>query len=112
MHFDEETWNDHKDLCLLLSCLSSLCVRNEYCQFIIDSGALPTIFKLLMNPDQKKETVKECLKLLKVLSGNDNVKKEVAASGGIVTIINAVFTHMVSILEEYPIINLLTKLLF
>jgi len=48
-----------------------------------------------MNPDQKKEVVKECLKLTKVLSGNDNVKREVAASGGIVTIINAVFRHMV-----------------
>lgn len=84
----------HKDLALLLSCMSSLCVRNEYCQFVVDGGALQTIFKLLMNPDQKREVVKECLQLIKILAGNDNVKRDVANSGGIVTIINAINTYM------------------
>jgi len=75
--------------------MSSLCVRNEYCQFVVEGGALPTVFKLLLNPDQKKEIVKESLKLIKVLAGNDNVKRDVSNSGGIVTIINSVNKHMV-----------------
>ncbi len=44
---------------------------------------------------QKSEVVKECLKLLKVLAGNDNVKRDIAATQGIVTIINSVNKHLV-----------------
>ncbi len=41
-----------KDLVLLLSAMSSLCVRNEYCQAVVDGGSLSRIFLLLINPDQ------------------------------------------------------------
>ena len=41
--------------------------------------------------------VKESLNVLKVLAGNDNVKRDIAASQGIETIINSVNKHMVSI---------------
>ncbi len=41
-----------KELVLLLSAMSSLCVRNEYCQAVVDGGSLSRIFMLLINPDQ------------------------------------------------------------
>lgn len=43
-----------KDTVLLMSCLSNLCVRNEYCQAVVDNAGLTTIFTLLIDPDQVK----------------------------------------------------------
>ncbi len=40
------------DLTLILSCLSSLTVRNEYCQAVVDEGGLTLLLGLLLMPDQ------------------------------------------------------------
>lgn len=54
---------------------------------------------------QKREVVKECLNLLKVLAGNDNVKRDIAASNGIETIINAISKHVVCLYLKTKILN-------
>ena len=81
---------------LYLSCLSSLTVRNEYCQAVVDDGGLKCMLDLLVNPDQNKNVVKEALRLIKTLAGNDNVKKDIQNSQGISIIINAMTKHIVS----------------
>jgi hypothetical protein len=48
--------------------------------------------------------VKESLNVLKVLAGNDNVKRDIAASQGIETIINSVNKHMVSLFHRGSIV--------
>jgi len=53
--------------------------------------------------------VKECLTLLKVLAGNDNVKRDIAASNGIETIINSINKHIVSTFSNKEILFTLNK---
>ena len=86
---------DPKDLALLLSCTSSLAVRNEYCQAIVDDGGLQAILDLLVEPDQKTNIVIELLKLLKALAGNDNVKKDIRSTKGVGVVLNSISKHMV-----------------
>eukprot|EP00094_Tigriopus_californicus_P011390 TCALIF_10995-PA protein Name:"Similar to Armc6 Armadillo repeat-containing protein 6 (Mus musculus)" AED:0.06 eAED:0.06 QI:0/0.8/0.66/0.83/0.6/0.66/6/268/445 len=78
-----------KELPLILSCLSSLCVRNEYCQAVAADGGLKVLLELLVDPDQTKDVVGEVLKLIKALAGNDNVKRDILKLDGIRVIVNS-----------------------
>ena len=86
------------NLKLLLSCLSSLSVRNEYCEQVVkEHDILKSILDLLLEPTkQPKGVVMESLRLLKTLAGNDNVKKDIATSQGIPIINNAILSYMSS----------------
>ncbi len=71
-------------------------MRNEYCQTVaIEEEGLKSLLSLLLNPDQSKAVVRESLRLIKTLAGNDNVKKEIQSSGGISVVINSVTKNMV-----------------
>ena len=85
------------NLKLLLSCLSSLTVRNEYCQAVVkEHDGLKCMLDLLMDSNKhNKGIVTESLKLLKTLAGNDNVKKEIGESNGIHIIISAINDYVV-----------------
>lgn len=85
-----------QDRALLLSALSSVTVRNEYCQTVVDEGGLKCVLVLLLEPAQSKEVVAQSLKLVKTLAGNDNVKKYIAESEGIPIIVSAITNNMVS----------------
>jgi len=86
------------NLKLLLSCLSSLTVRNEYCQAVVkEHDGLKCMLDLLMDSNKhNKGIVTESLKLLKTLAGNDNVKKEIGESNGIHIIISAINDYVSS----------------
>ena len=84
------------DLQLFLSCLSSLCVRNEYCSQLSSSGGTQAVSALLLDPDTPRPVVGEALRLLKALCGNDDVKRDVGQMGGAEIVVNAVGRHMVS----------------
>ena len=84
------------EVSLYLSCLSSLTVRNEYCQLVSDKKGLKLLFELLVNPDQKSQVVKETLLLLKAVAGNDNVKNDIRVSKGIGIIVDAIMKNIVS----------------
>lgn len=83
----------------LLSCLSSLTVRNEYCQAVVEEhDGLKCILDLLLDSNkQNKGIVSESLKLLKTLAGNDNVKRQIGESNGIYIIISAISNYLVRI---------------
>jgi len=65
--------------------LASLCLRNEYCQEVVDEGGLKAIVDILELGETNKqaEVITRALVLLKVLAGNDQVKTEVGRSGGL-----------------------------
>jgi len=67
--------------CLLA--LASLCLRNEYCQEVVDEGGLQAILDILGDENKQAEVITRALVLLKVLAGNDQVKTEVGRSGGL-----------------------------
>eukprot|EP00088_Acartia_fossae_P031800 TRINITY_DN3260_c0_g1_i1.p1 TRINITY_DN3260_c0_g1~~TRINITY_DN3260_c0_g1_i1.p1 ORF type:complete len:461 (-),score=117.10 TRINITY_DN3260_c0_g1_i1:475-1827(-) len=85
---------DEEILCLTLSALASLSVRNEYCQQVVDEGGLQFIHDILLNHRSRVELVTRCLVLIKVLAGNDTVKSEVAKGGGIPLILAAIEQHV------------------
>jgi len=85
---------DEELLCLALSTLASLSVRNEYCQEVVDEGGLQFIHDILMNHRSKLDLVTRCLVLLKVLAGNDKVKSDVAKGGGIPLVLAAIEEHI------------------
>ncbi|XP_023322074.1 armadillo repeat-containing protein 6 [Eurytemora carolleeae] len=85
---------DKELLCLTLSALASLAVRNEYCQEIVDGGGLKFIHDILLNHRSEAELVTRSLVLLKVLAGNDNVKSDIAKGGGIPLIMASIEDHM------------------
>ena len=80
---------------LLLSVLGSLTVRNEYCQAVVDQGMLKAILDLLAKEGQDRNIIKESLKLLKVLAGNDNVKQEIASLNGFAPVLNSILNNLV-----------------
>ena len=84
-----------QELALLLSCLSSLTVRNEYCQLVSDIG-LQQVFHLLLQPEQNNNVLKEVLSVLKTLAGNDNVKKDICISQKLPAVIATLSSHLVS----------------
>jgi len=78
------TQKENKDIagpCLLG--LASLCLRNEYCQEVVDEGGLKAILDILEEDNKQAEVITRALVLLKVLAGNDQVKTEVGRSGGL-----------------------------
>ncbi|CAB4056631.1 unnamed protein product [Lepeophtheirus salmonis] len=79
-----------KDISLLLCCLSSLSVRNEYCKKVADDGGLNIILKVLVDPDQDKNVIKESLKLVETLAENDDVKRDIGKTEGIPFIVNSI----------------------
>lgn len=82
------------EMALYLSCLSSLSVRNEYCQLVSEKNGLTILFELLVDPDQKPQIIKESLILLKTVAGNDNVKNDIRASKGIGIIVDAILKNL------------------
>ena len=97
---------------MFLSCLSSLSVRNEYCQQASDKNGLKLVLELLVDPDQNPKIVKESLLLLSTLAGNDNVKNDIRAIGCIGIIVDAVLKNIVSIFIEIFIKKLQILLIF
>jgi len=86
--------DDEEILCLSVSTLACLSVRNEYCQEVVDEGGLQFIHDILMNHRNKVDLVTRCLVLVKVLAGNDIVKSEVAKGGGIPLIMAGIEDHI------------------
>ena len=60
----------------------------------MNDGALRCILDLLVEPEQSKDVIRDSLKLVKTLAGNDNVKRDVAESNGIPIVVKAMAAHI------------------
>lgn len=96
----KENVESPSNLKLLLSCLSSLSVRNEYCQSVVkEHDGLKCILDILVDANKHtKGVVTESLRLLKTLAGNDDVKREIGESNGIYIVIDAINKNIASAL--------------
>lgn len=69
----------------ILLTISSLLVRNEYCQTVADAGGVSCILKALSfeyeNQTENIKVARESMKVLKSLAGNDTVKIEIIKQG-------------------------------
>ena len=97
------------EMALYLSCLSSLSVRNEYCQLVSEKNGLTILFELLVDPDQKPQIIKESLILLKTVAGNDNVKNDIRASKGIGIIVDAILKNLVRYFKYFKSFGVKTR---
>jgi len=73
--------------------LSRLSVRNEFCQEIMDLGALEMLLDALQKNETHQMITKHVLGLIKTIAGNDDVKIAVAKRGGIELILAAMSKH-------------------
>ncbi|XP_063238491.1 armadillo repeat-containing protein 6 homolog [Bacillus rossius redtenbacheri] len=85
---DAETLNE------LLMTLSALIVRNEFCGMFKDAGGLQLIKGIMEKQLQDKDLMQQCLKLLKVLAGNDDVKAAITSAGAAPLIVLAMNEHL------------------
>ncbi|XP_027212248.2 armadillo repeat-containing protein 6 [Penaeus vannamei] len=77
----------------LLSTVSKLCVRAEYCQEAVDHGALVVINDVLVSFPDHAALNKQAITFLKTLVGNDKVKAEAMKTGSPQLIIAALAKH-------------------
>ncbi|XP_075467259.1 armadillo repeat-containing protein 6 [Ascaphus truei] len=80
----------------LCATLSRLCVRNEFCQDVVDLGGLNFMVALLADCIDHQELVKQVLSAMRALAGNDDVKDAIANSGGTDLIVLAITRHLSS----------------
>lgn len=76
------TFKDNPDLVAeLMLTIASLTVRNEYCQTIADAGGLTHLMDAMVEFQDSTKVIRESLKLLKALAGNDAVKVDIIKRG-------------------------------
>lgn len=80
---DEELIND------LLLTISAIVVRNEFCTDVEDAGGLDFVLNALNDFMHNQKIIRHCLRLLKVLAGNDVCKAHIIQKGGAPIITNA-----------------------
>ncbi|XP_063770612.1 armadillo repeat-containing protein 6 [Pseudophryne corroboree] len=78
----------------LCATISRLCVRNEFCQDVVDLGGLNFMVALLADCIDHQELVKQVLSALRAIAGNDDVKDAIVNSGGTDLIILAMNRHI------------------
>ncbi|XP_026132524.1 armadillo repeat-containing protein 6-like [Carassius auratus] len=78
----------------LCGTLSRLAVRDEFCQDIVDLGGLRFMITLLADSLDRPELVKQVLRALKAIAGNDDVKDAIVNGGGAELIVMAMNRHM------------------
>jgi len=76
------TFKDNCDLLAeLMLTIASLTVRNEFCQVIAEAGGLTLIMDAMVEFQDSPKVIRESLKILKALAGNDSVKVEIIKRG-------------------------------
>ncbi|KAI4466897.1 hypothetical protein MML48_2g00018927 [Holotrichia oblita] len=65
----------------LLLTLSALLVRTEFCKKVEDAGGIQIIHDAMNNFQDNDKIVKQCLKVLKALAGNDECKTHIIQRG-------------------------------
>lgn len=77
----------------ILGALSSIVVRNEFCEQVDQAGGIIHILDILAaHPDIEKVN-SQCLKMIKVLAGNDDVKLHLMQSGASPLLLAAMSRH-------------------
>lgn len=77
----------------LMMTLSSLAVRNEFCQEIVDEGGLDFVIKTVTDNIQNQRVVLRGLSLMKTIAGNDKVKGDIVKAGGAELVLMAMAKH-------------------
>lgn len=85
--------NDMTTVPNLLSAMASIVVRNEFCEKVDQAGGIIHILDILAaHPDIERVNA-QCLKMIKVLAGNDDVKLHLMQSGASPLLLAAMSRH-------------------
>ncbi|XP_059616300.1 armadillo repeat-containing protein 6 homolog [Phlebotomus argentipes] len=77
----------------LLLTIATLTVRNEYCLLVEDAGGLKFTLSAMGEHSESLKLLREGLKLLKALAGNDAVKVKIIQQGAAPLITSLLSTH-------------------
>ncbi|KAK3912718.1 Armadillo repeat-containing protein 6-like protein [Frankliniella fusca] len=85
--------NDTDIVPYILGALSSIVVRNEFCEKVDQAGGIIHILDILAaHPDIERVNA-QCLRMIKVLAGNDDVKSHLMHSGASPLLLAAMSRH-------------------
>lgn len=73
--------NDQEVIAELMLTIAALTVRNEFCVTVEEAGGLKFIMDAMVEYPDSVRIVRESLKLLKALAGNDTVKTNIIKNG-------------------------------
>lgn len=65
----------------LMLTIAALCVRNEFCQVVADANGIVLIMDAMVTFHDSLKVIRESMKLLKALGGNDTVKVDIIKCG-------------------------------
>ncbi|CAG9809879.1 unnamed protein product [Chironomus riparius] len=65
----------------LMLTIAALCVRNEFCQVVAEANGIVLIMDAMVTFHDSLKVIRESMKLLKALGGNDKVKVDIIKSG-------------------------------
>ena len=80
----------------LMTTLSSLLVRTEFCEMVSDAGVLKIIHEAMICYHDSESFTKQSFKLLKSLAGNDECKRHIIKNGAAETIVSGINRHRAS----------------
>lgn len=69
--------------------IGAVTVRNEFCEAVEEAQGLKYVMDAMIEFPDSVKVVRESLKLLKVLAGNDKVKVKIVQSGAVTVIASA-----------------------
>ncbi|XP_069672945.1 armadillo repeat-containing protein 6 homolog [Periplaneta americana] len=87
---------DKDTVCDVILTLTALIVRNEFCQIVEEAGGLTFIMDVMVHYPDSEKLNRLCLKLVKGLAGNDNVKIKIIKHGIAPFLISAMHRHEAS----------------
>ncbi|XP_063701828.1 armadillo repeat-containing protein 6 homolog [Culicoides brevitarsis] len=73
----------------LMLTIGALTVRNEFCEAVKEADGLKYVMDAMIQFPDSVKVVREALKLLKVLAGNDKVKVQIVQCGAVTVIASA-----------------------
>eukprot|EP00045_Choanoeca_perplexa_P010669 m.109707 g.109707 ORF g.109707 m.109707 type:complete len:502 (+) comp15351_c1_seq4:878-2383(+) len=88
-----KAWMDEPSVMIeLCQTLAQLAVRNEFCQEIVSLGGLE-LLPVMDDPECGHKVASACFAVLKAIAGNDDVKKDIYAAGGVPIIVSLWARH-------------------
>ncbi|KAE8749529.1 hypothetical protein FOCC_FOCC003794 [Frankliniella occidentalis] len=77
----------------ILGALSAIVVRNEFCEKVDEAGGIIHILDILASHPDIERVNSQCLRMIKVLAGNDDVKSHLMHSGASPLLLAAMSRH-------------------
>ncbi|XP_071455576.1 armadillo repeat-containing protein 6 homolog [Hetaerina americana] len=85
--------DDHPTIMEIISTMTCLAVRNEFCLAVHNAGGLQLVLDILVSFPENDKLARQSMKLLKSLAGNDDLKKYIGDAGVLPVVASSMTRH-------------------